>query len=62
MKFGEVKSGEQFTHMGKGFYRKTTEFRLNRYGYVNAIGPKMYDGDTGHRYFYPDQIVEVIAN
>jgi hypothetical protein len=40
-------------------YTKIAGTTLQRYGYVNALGPAFYAGDTGHRYFDNDRLVTV---
>ena len=38
-------------------YTKTLLHNRARYGWVNAVGPAFYEGDSGHRHFYDDQVI-----
>ena len=38
-------------------YEKTEFHWRDRYGYVNCIGRPRYQGDTGHRHRYGDELV-----
>lgn len=57
--FGEIKIGQCFKWLDV-IYKRVEYDILPRYGHVNMVGPKFYNGDTGHRFLEGDRIVKLV--
>lgn len=57
--FKEIKIGQCFKWLDV-IYKKVEYNILPHYGRVSMVGPKFYNGDTGHRFLEDDRIVEPV--